>query len=145
MKTLISVSAAVALAQPVPACDLCSIYSASQAQGGSGEGVFGGVAEQFTHFGTVQENGMKIAGEGQYIESSVSQLFAGYNINNRVGLQLNLPVIYRAFGSSSMHGTESGIGDLCSRQDQSMRRARNLQRKTYASGVHHHRPVARRD
>ncbi len=27
-------------------------------------------------------------------------------------LQFNLPVIYRSFGSSTLYGTESGIGDV---------------------------------
>lgn len=94
------------------ACDLCSIYAASQAQGETGKGLFGGVAEQFTHFGTLQNEGHEIAGEGQYIDSSISQVFAGYNLNNRFGIQLNLPVIYRAYGADAMHGTTSGIGDL---------------------------------
>jgi len=94
------------------ACDLCSIYAATEAQGGSGQGFFGGVAEQFTHFGTLQEDGHEIPGEGQYIDSSVAQVFAGYNFNNQFGVQLNLPIIYRAFGSDTMRGTESGIGDL---------------------------------
>jgi hypothetical protein len=70
------------------------------------------VAEQFTHFGTVQDEGHKISGEGQYIDSSVSQVFAGYNFSSRIGLQLNLPVISRSFGSDLMHGSEFGIGDL---------------------------------
>jgi hypothetical protein len=113
VKTLLLFSAAiVASAEPLVACDLCSIYAATQAQGGSGVGLFGGVAEQFTHFGTVQEDGRKIPGSGQYIDSSVSQVFAGYNLNNRFGIQLNLPVIYRAFGSDTLHGSELGIGDL---------------------------------
>lgn len=110
MKILMSVALAGACVQPGLACDLCSIYSATEAQ--SGQGFFGGFAEQFTHFGTLQEDGHKIPGEGQYIESSVSQVFAGYNFNNHLGVELNLPVIYRAFGSDAMHGTESGIGDL---------------------------------
>ena len=38
-------------------CDLCAIYSAAQAQGEAGKGVFAGIAEQFTHFGTVQVDG----------------------------------------------------------------------------------------
>ena len=101
-----------ASAQPLFACDLCSIYAASEAQGGAGKGFFAGVAEQFTHFGTVQEDGHKIAGEGQYIDSSVSQVFAGYNLSDQLSLQLNLPVIYRAYGSDTQHGTVSGIGDL---------------------------------
>ena len=93
MKILISVILAGAAAQPASGCDLCSIYAATQAQGGTGRGLFGGVAEQFTEFTTVQEDGRQIASEGQYIHSSVSQVFAGYNLNDRLGLQLNLPVI----------------------------------------------------
>jgi hypothetical protein len=112
MKILFSVVLAGACTQPVLGCDLCSVYAATEAQGGSGKGFFGGVAEQFTHFGTVQEDGHKVASEGQYIDSSVAQVFAGYNFNNSVGVQLNLPVIYRAFGSETIHGTELGIGDV---------------------------------
>jgi len=112
MKILASVILAGACAQPVAACDLCSVYAATEAQGGSGQGFFGGVAEQFTHFGTLQEDGHEIPGEGQYIDSSVSQVFGGYNFNNQLGVELSLPVIYRAFGSDTMRGTESGIGDL---------------------------------
>jgi hypothetical protein len=112
MKILFSVVLAGACTQPVLGCDLCSVYAATEAQGGSGKGFFGGVAEQFTHFGTVQEDGHKVASEGQYIDSSVAQVFAGYNFNNNVGVQLNLPVIYRAFGSETIHGTELGIGDV---------------------------------
>jgi hypothetical protein len=112
MKILISVVLAGACTQPVLGCDLCSVYAATEAQAGSGKGFFGGVAEQFTHFGTVQEDGHKVASEGQYIDSSVAQVFAGYNFNNNVGVQLNLPVIYRAFGSETIHGTELGIGDV---------------------------------
>ena len=93
-------------------CDLCAVYAATEAQGGSGKGFFAGVAEQFTHFGTLQDNGREIPSAGQYLDSSVSQLFAGYNFNNRFGLQANLPLIYRAYGSDTMHGKVSGVGDL---------------------------------
>ncbi len=99
------------LATPVMACDLCSIYSATEASGGTGKGFYGGVAEQFTRFGTLQDGGHKIANDGEYINSSVSQVFAGYNFNSRFGVQLNLPVIYRSFGSDTDRGRESGIGD----------------------------------
>jgi len=112
MKILISAVLAGAMAQPAFGCDLCSIYAATEAQAGGGRGFYGGVAEQFTPFGTVQDNGHRIASEGQYIDSSVSQLFAGYNINDRISVQLNLPMIYRAFGSDTLHSSESGIGDL---------------------------------
>lgn len=96
---------------PAMACDLCSVYSAQEAQGG-GKGLYGGIAGQFTHFGTLQNDGQKEAGSGEYIDSLVSQIFAGYNFNGRFGVQFNLPVIYRAYGSATAHGSDSGIGDV---------------------------------
>jgi hypothetical protein len=111
MKFLVYAVLAAASAQPVLACDFCAVYAATEAEGNGGKGFFGGIAEQFTHFGTLQNNGHGIPGQGQYIDSLVSQVFAGYNFNNRFGLQLNLPIIYRSFGSDSMRDTESGIGD----------------------------------
>src|SRR2546430_6293963 len=105
------------VAAPASACDLCSIYSATQARGEIGKGFFSGVAEQFSHFGTVQVDGQKVPNEvGQYLDSSISQLFAGYNFNDRFGVQFNLPVLYRSFkrpeGFEIDRGTESGIGDV---------------------------------
>ncbi len=112
MKILLCLVAVGVCASGVMGCDLCAVYSATQAQAGIGRGLFGGVAEQFTHFGTLQEEGREVAGQGQYIDSSVAQVFAGYNFSDRFGVQLNLPVIYRPYGSATMHGTESGIRDL---------------------------------
>jgi hypothetical protein len=112
MKILISAVLTGAIAQPALSCDLCSVYAATEAQGGASRGFFGGVAEQFTEFGSVFEDGHKVPSQGQYIDSSVSQVFTGYNFNPRLSVQLNLPVIYRAYGSQPQHGTVSGIGDL---------------------------------
>lgn len=98
-------------------CDLCAVYSASQAHGEIGKGFYAGVAEQFTHFGTVQVDGDKVPNPtDQFLNSSVSQLFVGYNFNDRVGVQINAPLIYRSFrrpdGFAIDEGTESGIGDV---------------------------------
>ncbi len=113
MKVLISVVLAGVCAQPVFACDLCSIYAATEAQGASGRGFFGGVAEQYTYFNTLQVNGHDVSNEGdQYLKSSLSQVFAGYNFNERFGVQFNLPVIWRSQGYRSARGSESGIGDV---------------------------------
>lgn len=101
---------AAAGAQPVWSCDLCAIYSATAAQG-DGKGYYGGVAEQFTEFGTLQLDSRKEAGHGEYLDSLTSQVFAGYNFNKHFGLQFNLPIIYRAYGSDAMRGSVSGIGD----------------------------------
>lgn len=100
------------------ACDICSLYSAAEAQGESGKGPLAGVAEQFTHFGTVQVDGHEVSNPaGQYLDSSISQVFAGYNFNNRFGLQLNVPLIYRSYrrpdGAGGIEqGTEAGLGDI---------------------------------
>ncbi len=107
LAVLAVVSAPVALA-----CDCCSIYSADNMQLENEKGFVAGVAEQYTHFGTLQADGQKISGDGEYIDSLVSQIFAGYNFNSRFSAQLNVPVIYRAWGSHTMSDSTAGIGDL---------------------------------
>ena len=97
--------------QSVLGCDLCAIYSATEAQGG-GRGFFAGLAEQFTYFGTLQIDGQRVPANGEYINSSVSQVFAGCNFNDRFGLQFNVPLIYRDYGSATSYGSEFGIGDI---------------------------------
>lgn len=114
MKTKLKILASLAAltAQPILACDLCAVYSAQQAEG-QGQGFYGGVAEQFTWFGTMRAFDHEVANdEHSYIASSISQIFAGYNFNHRFGLQLNLPVIYREYGVTGMHGSEAGLGDI---------------------------------
>jgi hypothetical protein len=95
---------------------LCSVYAAQPTRVHSGQGFFAGVAEQFTHLGTLQQDGHETANEvGQYLDSSISQVFGGYAFSDRIGVQFNLPVLYRSFkrpeGSAIGQGTESGIGD----------------------------------
>lgn len=115
---IVSISALVGLVvTPATACDLCAIYSASQASGETGLGFNAGVAEQYTRFGSVREDGAEIPNDaGQFIDSSVTQLFAGYNFTRKFGVQLNLPVISRSFsrprGNMIESGNEFGQGDL---------------------------------
>jgi hypothetical protein len=117
MKILAFAVLAGTVVQSGLACDLCAIYSASQAKGQVGHGWFAGLAEQYTHFGTVQVDGHPVADPShQYLNSSISQLFGGYNFSERFGAQFNLPVVYRAFRRPDsmggiQTGTESGIGD----------------------------------
>jgi hypothetical protein len=94
------------------ACDLCAIYGAEEAQGLSGEGFFGGVAAQYTYFHTFQSGGHNTSNpDGEYLNSVASQVFAGFNLNERLGLQFNLPVIYRTYGKDGASASEAGIGD----------------------------------
>lgn len=116
MKYLFAVGFAAATAQSLLACDLCAVYSATESRGEIGRGLYAGVAEQFTHFGTLQEDGREVPNEAnQWLDSSITQLLVGYNFTERVGIQFNLPLIYRSFsrphGFETDRDTESGIGD----------------------------------
>jgi hypothetical protein len=80
-------------------------------------GWYAGISEQFTHFGTLQFDGDKIGNPtGQYLDSSITQLFAGYDITSRFALQINIPVVYREFkrpeGFRIDRDSISGFGDL---------------------------------
>ena len=116
MKNL-SVCLLLAGAASAPACDLCSIYNVNAAQGTRNKGFSISVAEQFTHFGTLQEDGDRVSNPThQYLNSSISQVVLGYTFNDWASVQFNLPVIYREFkrpeGFAIDRGTESGIGDV---------------------------------
>jgi hypothetical protein len=107
-------------------CDLCGCYTPQLEAMAPMEpsanpvwwtGFYGAVAEQFTHFGTVLIDGHDAPNPiGQYENSSITQLVAGYTINERFALQLNVPLIYREFkrpeGFTIDRGTESGLGDI---------------------------------
>jgi hypothetical protein len=110
--TLVLLALSTAGAPPALACDLCAIYSAVEAQGQSGRGFVGGFAEQFTYFHTFQSDGRNAANpDGEYLNSLISQLFVGYNFNDRLGVQFSLPVIYRTYGKVDASASEAGIGD----------------------------------
>ena len=108
------------------ACDLCGCYTPQlEAMPGMESmsspswlaGWYAAVSEQFTHFGTLQLDGDEIDNPaGQYENSSITQLVAGYDITSRFALQLNVPLIYREFkrpeGFAIDRGTVSGLGDV---------------------------------
>ncbi|MFO1476332.1 MAG: hypothetical protein U1F98_06745 [Verrucomicrobiota bacterium] len=94
-------------------CDFCAMYAAQQAEGIAGTGFFAGLAEQYTWFDTFQSGGQPAANpDGEYMHSLNSQVYAGYNFTDWLGVQLNLPVIYRAYGKTGVQASEAGIGDL---------------------------------
>lgn len=108
------------------ACDLCGCFT-PQLETFPGatleplfpgsHGLYAAVAEQFTHFGTVQFEGHEVSNPtGQYENSFITQLVAGYDLTSRFALQLNVPIIYREFkrpeGFTIDQGTESGLGDI---------------------------------
>ena len=80
-------------------------------------GFYTAIAEQFTHFGSLQFDDREVANPtGQRLESSITQFVGGYGINDRFALQFNAPFIYREFrrpeGFAIDEGNVSGIGDV---------------------------------
>jgi hypothetical protein len=117
--------------ESIKACELCAIYNANGANGQFSSGLTLGIAEQFIPFRTTQLDGHKIdLAHENYLDNSITHLVASYNFAERVGLSLNLPVIYNSFertdlryfppgaipfGTSKLlteKGQEWGLGDL---------------------------------
>jgi hypothetical protein len=119
-KLLLLIGALLTVGQICPvalACDLCAIYRSMEAKS-SHPGLSIGVFEQFTHFGTMQDDGHKVDDPaGQSLDSSITQFVLGYQLNSRLGVQLNIPYINRSFRRADGQGgidkgTEAGLGDL---------------------------------
>ena len=108
------------------ACDLCGCYTPQLEAMPAMEltpspswlaGWYAAASEQFTRFATVQIDGREVANPtGQYENSSITQLVAGYDVTSRFALQINLPLIYREFKRPEDfaidRGTVSGLGDV---------------------------------
>lgn len=98
------------------ACDLCNIYRSMEAKSAN-PGLNIGIFEQFTYFGTMQQDGHKVDNQiGQSVNSSITQFILGYQVNDRFGVQVNIPYISRSFkrptDAGIDQGTEAGLGDL---------------------------------
>src|SRR5207249_4927919 len=103
------------------ACDLCGCYTPQMnsmpKEKVSMSGFYTAIAEQFTHFGSLQFDDREVANPtGQRLESSITQFVVGYGINDRLAVQFNAPFIYRDFrrpeGFAIDEGNVSGIGDV---------------------------------
>ena len=115
MKNYILLTAAVlgGAASSALGCDICALYSAAEANGEAGKGFYAGLAQQYTDISTLQFNGDEIPNsDHEYIHSSVTQIFGGYNFSRRFGVQINLPLIARSYGWTGFHGSDFGPGDL---------------------------------
>ena len=101
------------------ACDLCGCYTPTlEVAHERPYGFYLGAAEQFTNFNTERLDGVKQPNPaGEYIHSSITQIVLGGTFfDNRAGLQLNVPLIYRSFrrqlGFDIDRGHVSGLGDI---------------------------------
>jgi hypothetical protein len=108
---------ALASIRPAAACDLHMLRTASAIEDDT-PGWRLGVAEQFTHFGTLQDGDDEIGNpDDQYLNSSITQLVAGYRFTERFGAELRLPIISRQYrrprhDGGIENGSEAGFGDL---------------------------------
>ncbi|MBA4386453.1 MAG: hypothetical protein C0404_00645 [Verrucomicrobia bacterium] len=118
-KTFIVVLAGAFLIQAAftaQACDMCAVFRAQQV-GKSTVGLNLSIAEQYTHFGTIRQDGTKVDNAAnQKLESSITQFVPSYQITDRFGVQLSAPFIYRSYrrveAGAIEKGTEQGLGDI---------------------------------
>lgn len=113
---LASIVVLLAVPQAVRACDLCAIYTTTETRQET-IGPYAGVAEQYTYFATLKDNGRAVENtDDQRLRSSITQVIAGYQVHPRIGLQLNFPIIARTFRRPTedgiQNGHETGIGDM---------------------------------
>jgi len=100
----------------VMACDICAIYPATEMQE-TRTGLRLGLAQQYSHFTTLQKDGDEIANpDDERLDSVITQFLLGYQVHPRVRLQMNVPVIFRDFRRVTATGVndadENGLGDL---------------------------------
>src|SRR6185295_5535209 len=89
---LLALGIVLATAARARACDICSVYTAVELGRGR-VGVRVGAAEQYSFFGTLKSGTDTVPNPGERMDSSISQVFAGYNFNPDLGVQLTLPII----------------------------------------------------
>lgn len=99
------------------ACDLCAVYSASNARGENNSGFLFSVAQQYIAADDLRLNGQSISVPNpEYLDSSITHLVPGYNFSPNFGVSLNVPYIYRWYRlynlTGAEQGTVSGFGDM---------------------------------
>ena len=104
------------LASRLVACDFCSCELPNMGIGNHTGWNFR-VSEQFTHFGTLQQDGHSIANPaGERLDSSITQMIVGYDFAHALGVQLSVPLIARSFqrwhNGALETGSVNGVGDV---------------------------------
>ena len=113
---LLTTITAALLAVRVTACDLCPC-DLPPMDIASRVGWSARVSEQFTHFGTLQQDGQSIANPaGEHLDSSITQFIIGYDFAHALGVQLSVPLIFRSFqrwhNGALDRGNVGGVGDV---------------------------------
>ena len=102
--------------RPAYACDVCAIYTATEMRE-SRPGVYAGMAQQYTIYGTLQNNGHEVPNPaGERINSFITQFIGGYTFTPWLAAQINLPLIGREYRrqetNGMVDGDSTGIGDM---------------------------------
>jgi hypothetical protein len=97
-------------------CDVCAIYTATEMRE-SRAGVYAGMAQQYTIYGTEQNNGHVVPNPaGERINSFITQFIGGYTFTPWLAAQVNLPLIGREYrrqeSTGIVDGDSTGIGDM---------------------------------
>ena len=120
--TLLTSICLITAASVAAACDICGCYTPnpelnSEPFHPDKGGFFAALAEQYTFFGTTKRSGKRVPNVAdQHEHSSITQAIGGYNLNDRLGIQVNVPLIERDYkrpeGFKTDRGDESGLGDV---------------------------------
>lgn len=99
------------------ACDLCAIHNALKTEKDQAGAIDLSIAEQYTNYSRLQNEGGKIENDGgQRLDSYITQVSAAYGICDKFGLRLTVPFIFRDYKrieSGEMEkGDENGLGDI---------------------------------
>src|SRR5438093_220962 len=84
-------------------CELCAVYGAENARGGTGRGWLFTIAEQYISAHTLNYEGEETSAatdpffKKAFVDSSFTHFVPGYNFSSRFGLSLNVPLIHREF------------------------------------------------
>jgi len=98
------------------ACDVCAIYTATEMREEQlGLGL--GIAEQFTDFSTLQQDGVKVPNPyDEHMFSSITDFIFSYNFTHSLGAEVLVPYIARPFRRITSSGIQSGdvngFGDI---------------------------------
>lgn len=117
MKRFVSLALGLLLlADLAHACDICAIYASLSAREFR-RGGYVSVYQQYTRFGTLRDDGVKIENdEDQYLRSAITQVALGYQFRQRFGLQVNAAFINRSYrrpeDEVTVTGAERGLGDV---------------------------------
>lgn len=111
------------MAGSVSACELCSIYGASNARGESGRGCIFTVSEQYVSAPDLRYEGkpfpVKVKFlEEDYLNTSITHLVPGYNFSDRFGLNVNIPIVRKQFKRSDFRFASTGAGITSALQDE---------------------------